>query len=70
MIAVLAFPLQWLGVAKKTTRIKATRGGASKAPYIAVTITAFVISAAFIFFASTGQSFLTSGEFLGLDSVT
>ena len=63
VIGVLTFPLQWLEVAKKTTRLKATRGGASKAPYIAVAVAAFVVSAAMIFFAITGQTFLASGEF-------
>jgi hypothetical protein len=67
VIGVLTFPLQWLEVAKKTTRIKATRGGSSKAPYIAVAVAAFVVSAAMIFFAITGQSFLTSGEFPGFE---
>jgi hypothetical protein len=59
----LTFPLQWLEVAKKTTRVKATRSDASKAPYIAVAVAAFVVSAAMIFFAITGQTFLSSGEF-------
>jgi hypothetical protein len=63
VIGLLTFPLQWLEVAKKTTRVKTTRGGSSKAPYIAVAVAAFVVSAATIFFAITGQSFLTSGEF-------
>ena len=63
VIGVLTFPLQWLEVAKKTTRLKATRSGASKAPYIAVAVAAFVISAAMIFFAIIGQTFLASGEF-------
>ena len=63
IIGLLVFPLQWLEVAKKTTRIKTTRGDASKAPYIAVAITTFVISAAMIYFAVTGATFLMSGEF-------
>ena len=63
VIGLLTFPLQWLEVAKKTTRLKATRGGSSKSPYIAVAVAAFVISAAMIFLAITGQTFLASGEF-------
>ena len=70
VIGVLTFPLQWLEVARKTSRIKAARGGSSKAPHIAVAITAFVISATMIFFASTNRTFLTSGEFLRRDSET
>ena len=61
IVGTMAFPLQWLDVAKKTARIKATRGGSSKAPHIAVAVGALVISAAMIFFAVTGQTFLQSG---------
>ena len=61
VIGIVAFPLQWLELAKKTTRIKTTRGGSSKVPHIAVAVTAFVISAVTIFFVFTGQLFLVSG---------
>ena len=63
IVGVLAFPLQWLDVAKKTARIKATRGHSNKVPHIAVAVTAFVVAAAVIFFAITGQTFLISGTF-------
>ena len=62
IVGLMAFPLQWLDVAKKTARIKATRGGSSKAPHIALAVGASVISAAMIFFAGTNQNFLASGE--------
>jgi hypothetical protein len=61
IVGVLTFPLQWLDVAKKTARIKATRGYSSKVPHIAVAVAAFVVVAAVIFFAMTGQTFLISG---------
>ena len=64
LVGVLAFPLQWLEVAKKTAQIKATRGDSRKGPHIAVAIAAFVITAAIFFFAITGQTFLITGEFL------
>ena len=38
VIGLMTFPLQWLEVAKKTARIKASRGGSSKAPHIAVAV--------------------------------
>ena len=63
LIGVLTFPLQWLGVAKKTARIKSSRGGSSNVPHIAVTVAAFVLAAAFVSFAVTGQVFLISGAF-------
>ena len=69
LIGVLAYPLQWLEVAKKTARIKASRGGSSKAPHIAaalqVAVSAFVIAAATTFFAVKGRSWLISGTFSG-----
>ena len=64
LIGILAFPLQWLEVAKKTAQIKATRRDSSKAPYIAVTVTAFATAAALLFFTITGRSFLIGGKFL------
>ena len=66
LIGVLAFPLQWLEVAKKAAQIKVTRGRDSsrcKAPHVAVAITAFVITGAVLFFAITGRFFLISSEF-------
>ena len=63
VIGLLAFPLQWLEVAKKTTRIKATRGDRRKGPYIAVAVAAFVLTATVIFFAFTDRVFLISGTF-------
>ena len=68
VVGVLAFPLQWLEVAKKTARIKTSRDGSStcKAPHIAVGVAACVISAAVIFFSVTDQSSLVTGEFPGL----
>ena len=61
IVGMLAFPLQWLDVVKKTARVKATRGHSSKVPYIAVAVADFVVVAAVIFFAMTGQTFLISG---------
>jgi hypothetical protein len=64
IVGMLAFPLQWLDVVKKTARVKATRGHSSKVPYIAVAVADFVVVAAVIFFAMTGQTFLISGALL------
>ena len=65
LIGVLTFPLQWLGVAKKTARIKSSRSGSSNVPHIAVAAAAFVLAAAFVFLAITGQMSLISGTFPG-----
>ena len=63
VIGLLAFPLQWIEVAKKakqTTR----RGNSNKKPHVAVAIVSFMLGAAAIFFVVTGKTFLLTGEFV------
>ena len=60
-VGLLAFPLQWLKVAHKATRIK-TRGKVSAKPHIAVATAAFVIGAVFLVLATQEMSEIASGE--------
>ena len=62
-VGLLAFPLQWIEVAKKakqTTR----RGKSTKKPHVAVAVLAFMLGAAAIFFVVAGNMFLLAGEFV------